>query len=77
MKDKKHTKQSAGQLGGFATVARHGLDHMREIGNQGVLESAAPVVAAKKGPNPLAVAKIIERAAEWMIEQEEKKGRTQ
>lgn len=31
----KHTKQSAGKKGGLATLARHGLAHMREIGKRG------------------------------------------
>jgi hypothetical protein len=31
----KHTKQSAGKLGGLATLARHGPDHMRAIGKRG------------------------------------------
>jgi general stress protein YciG len=31
----KHTKRSAGSLGGRATVARHGSEHMQEIGARG------------------------------------------
>jgi general stress protein YciG len=31
----KHTKQTAGQIGGRATVARHGRDHMQAIGKRG------------------------------------------
>jgi len=31
----KHTKQSAGQRGGRATVARHGRQHMQAIGRRG------------------------------------------
>jgi hypothetical protein len=31
----KHTKQSAGQIGGRATVARHGRSHMQQIGAAG------------------------------------------
>ncbi len=31
----KHTKQQAGSLGGRATFARHGREHMREIGKRG------------------------------------------
>jgi len=31
----KHTKQSAGRLGGQATVARHGPGHMAKIGRKG------------------------------------------
>ena len=31
----KHTKQSAGQRGGLATVARHGRQHMQAIGRRG------------------------------------------
>lgn len=31
----KHTKQSAGQRGGRATVERHGRDHMQRIGKRG------------------------------------------
>jgi len=30
-----HTKQSAGSLGGRATVARHGREHMQAIGRLG------------------------------------------
>lgn len=33
----KHTKQSAGKLGGLATLARHGPDHMRAIGKRGAV----------------------------------------
>jgi general stress protein YciG len=33
--DEKHTKQSAGQLGGKATVQKHGKEHMSEIGKRG------------------------------------------
>jgi len=29
------TKKQAGQLGGRATVARHGREHMRKIGQRG------------------------------------------
>lgn len=35
MKNKKHTKQSAGKLGGLATLSRYGPDHMRAIGKRG------------------------------------------
>ena len=35
MTNRKHTKQSAGSLGGRATVARHGHDHMAKIGRRG------------------------------------------
>ena len=38
MKDKKHTKQSAGQKGGLATLARYGPDHMRTIGKRGAAQ---------------------------------------
>ena len=31
----KHTKQSAGQKGGLATLARHGPEYMRKIGKRG------------------------------------------
>ena len=31
----KHTKQSAGQLGGLATLARHGPEHFKAIGKRG------------------------------------------
>ena len=31
----KHTKQSAGQIGGRATVAKHGRQHMQQIGKEG------------------------------------------
>ena len=31
----KHTKRQAGRKGGLATVARHGPDHMRQIGKRG------------------------------------------
>lgn len=31
----KHTKQSAGSLGGQATLARHGREHMQDIGRRG------------------------------------------
>ncbi len=31
----KHTKQTAGALGGRATVARYGRQHMQEIGRRG------------------------------------------
>ena len=31
----KHTKQTAGAMGGRATVARHGRGHMQAIGKQG------------------------------------------
>ena len=35
MNKQKHTKQSAGQMGGCATFARHGPDHYRQIGKRG------------------------------------------
>jgi hypothetical protein len=31
----KHTRQSAGALGGAATVAKHGREHMQAIGRAG------------------------------------------
>lgn len=31
----KHTKKSAGQRGGLATLARHGPEHFRQIGQRG------------------------------------------
>ena len=31
----KHTKQTAGQIGGRATVERHGRTHMQQIGRKG------------------------------------------
>jgi hypothetical protein len=31
----KHTKRTAGQLGGRATLARHGRAHMQKIGKAG------------------------------------------
>lgn len=31
----KHTKRSAGSLGGRATLARHGRAHMQDIGRRG------------------------------------------
>ena len=31
----KHTKKSAGQLGGKATVQKHGKEHMQRIGKRG------------------------------------------
>lgn len=31
----KHTKQTAGRIGGRATVARHGREHMQQIGKRG------------------------------------------
>jgi len=31
----KHTKQTAGSIGGLATVARHGHEHMQKIGKAG------------------------------------------
>jgi general stress protein YciG len=33
----KHTKQTAGQLGGRATFARYGRNHMQDIGAKGAL----------------------------------------
>ncbi len=30
-----HTKKTAGQLGGLATLARYGREYMREIGRRG------------------------------------------
>ena len=33
----KHTKQSAGQIGGRATVAKYGPAHMRQIGKRGAV----------------------------------------
>jgi len=35
MRNDKHTKQSAGKIGGLATLARHGPDHMCKIGKRG------------------------------------------
>jgi hypothetical protein len=35
MKGKKHTKQSAGQIGGRETLARYGPEHMSAIGKRG------------------------------------------
>jgi general stress protein YciG len=35
MEQSKHTKQTAGRMGGLATFARHGPDHMRTIGKRG------------------------------------------
>lgn len=35
MKNKKHTKQTAGRKGGLRTLARHGPEHMRRIGQRG------------------------------------------
>jgi general stress protein YciG len=35
MNNQKHTKQRAGQKGGLATVAKHGIEHMRNIGKRG------------------------------------------
>lgn len=37
MDKQKHTKRSAGQLGGRATLARYGHDHMRRIGKRGAV----------------------------------------
>jgi hypothetical protein len=31
----KHTKQTAGQIGGRSTLARHGIEHMQRIGRVG------------------------------------------
>jgi hypothetical protein len=31
----KHTKQTAGQIGGRSTVAKHGRQHMQQIGKRG------------------------------------------
>ncbi len=31
----RHTKRTAGKLGGLATVARHGREHMQSIGRRG------------------------------------------
>ena len=31
----KHTKKSAGKLGGLATVRKHGREHMQDIGKRG------------------------------------------
>jgi hypothetical protein len=33
----KLTKKQAGQLGGLATVRKHGTDYMREIGRRGAV----------------------------------------
>lgn len=35
MNNQKHTKRTAGQIGGRATLARYGPDHMRTIGRRG------------------------------------------
>ena len=35
MDKQKHTKKSGGQMGGRATLARYGPDHMRTIGKRG------------------------------------------
>lgn len=35
MERSKHTKQSAGSIGGRSTVARHGRKHMATIGRRG------------------------------------------
>jgi len=37
MNQQKHTKRSAGQIGGQTTLARYGTDHMREIGKRGAV----------------------------------------
>lgn len=33
----KHTKKTAGQLGGLSTLARHGKAHFQQIGKRGAL----------------------------------------
>jgi hypothetical protein len=35
--NEKHTKKTAGRLGGLATVARHGKAHMQTIGKSGAV----------------------------------------
>jgi general stress protein YciG len=37
MKNKNNIKQTAGRKGGLATLARHGPDHMRRIGQRGAV----------------------------------------
>ena len=35
--DQKHTKQTAGRLGGKATFEKYGREHMQDIGAQGAM----------------------------------------
>lgn len=49
------TKAEAGRMGGLATAARHGVEHMREIGRRGAIAFHARYTLRPEGTNQLAV----------------------
>ena len=57
MEQCKHTKQTAGRRGGLATLARHGPEHMRKIGQQGARVFWQRYTTQPTGLNDFAIVK--------------------